>query len=168
MAQQRVADTHGSAPTLVVVVTNQRDWRRVIAEGWYRIPLRHAPHPVAAEYLAFYLTRPFGAAAWQIGSYAPVLRYTLMLRRELLPDEPDHPHADSHYYRIAVGPMRQLAEPILSRRLRRITFIPTTLGRLHTATDVAELWQIDDEQALLWTEFRDAAVKATRRLALEA
>jgi hypothetical protein len=150
-----------------VVVNNRADWRRVAVEGWYRIPLKHAPQPVAATYLAFYLTRPFGVDAWQVAYYAPVLRYSTASRRELLPDEPDHPRADERYYCVAVGPVQRLARPVSSRCLRRITFIPTTFGCLHTATDVTELWQVDEATAILWTHFPDAALKATKRLDLE-
>lgn len=156
-----------AAPVLVVVVNNRQDWRRVIEERWYRIPLKHAPHPVAAEALAFYLTRPFGNDAWQVAWYAPTLRYQLVTRRELLPAEPDHPRATERYYRIALGPVQRLERSISSQRLRRVTFIPTTFGRLLTAADVADLWQIDDVAAMLWTHFRDAAIKATARLNLE-
>lgn len=162
-----IADPDRSAPTLVVVVNNRRDWQRVINEGWYRIPLKHAPHPVAAEALAFYLTRPFGADAWQVAWYAPALRYQIVTRRELLPAEPDHPRAGERYYRIVLGPVRRLERPIPSRRLRRVTFIPTTFGQLLTAEDVADLWQIDDVTPMLWTQFHDAALKATARLNLE-
>ncbi|HEX6289983.1 MAG TPA: hypothetical protein VFZ66_12375 [Herpetosiphonaceae bacterium] len=165
---QRADSIDPAAPTLVVVVNNRRDWQRVCEEQWYRIPLSRAPHPVAALYLAFYLTRPLGAAVWQVGFYAPALRYNQMTRRELLPDEPDHPRAAEQYYRVALGPVQRLAHPIPSRRLRRITFIPTTFGRLSTAADVADLWQPDDATEVLWADFRDAALKATKRLSLFA
>jgi hypothetical protein len=154
-------------PALVVVVTHQHNWRRVVDEGWYRIPLQHAPDVVAAEYLAFYFTRRFGACAWHIVYYAPVLRYNLLQRRDILPDEPEHPRAEHWYYRVAVGTPQPLTRPIPSRRLRRITFIPTTLEQLHTANDVVQLWRTDDEASILWTYFPDAALKATRRLTLE-
>ena len=53
--------TGGPDPqVLVVLVNNLADWRRVVEEGWYRIPLRSAPQPVAASYLAFYQSRVFG------------------------------------------------------------------------------------------------------------
>lgn len=154
-------------PVLVVVVNNRRDWQRVVNEGWYRIPLRHAPQPVAADYLAFYLTKAFEVERWQVRCYAPVLRYQLVARRDLIPDEPAHPHATERYYRIDLGPLQQLATPLISRHLRRVTFIPTTLERLCTAKDLVDLWQGDDAGDLLWTEFPDAARKATSRLALE-
>lgn len=154
-------------PALVVIVNNRRDWQRVVEEGWYRIPLSRAPHPIAADYLAFYHTRNVGGACWSVSFYAPVLRCRIVSRRELLPDEPLHPRADERYYRIELGEVRALAQPIRSRALRRITFIPTTLERLYVAEDVADLWLTQDEAALLWLYFRDAALKATRRLALE-
>jgi hypothetical protein len=164
---QRAASIADPTPTLVVVVTNHADWRRVEEEGWYRIPLKRAPQPVAAAYLAFYLTKPFGDAAWQVASYAPVLRYSTASRRELLPEEPDHPRAGEQYYRVDLGPVHRLARPVPSRRLRRVSFIPTTFGCLHTAADVAELWQGDESAAILWTHFPDVALKATKRLELD-
>ncbi len=157
----------GLTPALVVVVNNALDWQRVVGEGWYRIPLRHAPNPVAAEVLAFYLTRRCGDLAWHVHYYAQVRQYRLLRRRELLPAEVPHPRADEWYYRIEVGPLQSLVHPLPSRQLRRITFIPTTLEQLQSATDVAELWLTDDEEAALRTYFPDAALKATRRLAIE-
>ena len=157
----------GLTPTLVVVVNNALDWQRVVGEGWYRIPLRHAPHPVAAEVLAFYLTRRCGELAWQIRYYAQVRQYRLRRRRELLPSETAHPRADEWYYRIEVGPLQSLDRPLLSRQLRRTTFIPTTFEQLQSATDVSELWLTDDEAEVLWAYFPDAALKATRRCAIE-
>ena len=154
-------------PALVVLVNNQCDWQRVVEQGWYRIPLQRAPLPVAALDLAFYRTRAFGTERWQITFIAPVLRYDIMPRRALLPDEPNHPRAAELYYRIALGPVERLVRPIPSRRLRRITFIPTTLERLRTARDVTDLWLADDAATLVWGTFRDAALKATRRLALD-
>lgn len=154
-------------PTLVVIVNNRRDWARVQDEGWYRIPVGRSPQPVAAWYLAFYFTRWAKAEAWQIMYYAPVQSYSLVRRRELLPGEAQHARADDLYFRIALGSIQALPQPVPSRRLRRITFIPTTLAQLAVATDVTELWRTDDQDALLWTYFRDAALKATRRLALE-
>jgi len=118
-----LSDTQRAAPVLVVLVNNLADWQRVVEEGWYRIPLKHAPQPVAASYLAFYQSRAFGADAFRVRFYAPVQRYELTTRRALLPEEPDHPRAAERYYRIEVGPLHELEHPIPSRRLRRIVFI---------------------------------------------
>lgn len=149
---------------LVVLVNNQADWQRVVEEHWYRIPLRTAPQPVAASYLAFYQTRVFGADAFRVRYYAPVLRYQRLTRRELLPQEANHPQASQQYYRIELGALEQLARPVPSRRLRRITFIPTTLRRLQEADEINDLWMADDAEDMLWELFRDAGIKAERRL----
>ena len=90
-------------PALVVIVNNKRDWQRVIEQGWYRVPLKHAPTPLAASYLAFYFTRVFGDDVWQVRFYAPVLRYQIATRAELFTMEATHPRADARYYRIDVG-----------------------------------------------------------------
>ncbi len=149
---------------LVVLVNNPADWRRVTDEGWYRIPLRHAPQPVAVSFLAFYLSQAFGSDAYQVRFYAPVLRYQTLTRRELIPEQPAHPRATERYYRIDVGQLNELERPVPSRRLRRITFIPTTLGRLQEADEINDLWIGDDVEDILWSLFRDAGIKAERRL----
>lgn len=128
------------ARVLVVIVPQPHDLERVRIAGWYRLPLRHAPPQLAADYLAFYQPASFGAARWQVQYYAPVLRYQLVQRRDLLPDEPHHPRAGDHYYRIDVGPLDELERPIPAARLRRITFIATTFGRLRQAIDITDLF----------------------------
>ena len=120
--------------------------------------------PAAAGFLAFYQSRIFGDDAFRIRYYAPVQRYQLATRRDLLPDQPDHPRANEQYYRVTLGPLQELAYPIPSRHLRRITFIPTTLQRLLDADEINDLWLHDDVEDLLWELFRDAGLKAERRL----
>ena len=154
-------------PALVVLVNNRRDWQHVLNDGWYRIPLKHAPTPLAADFLAFYFTKAFGKQAHQVCYYAPVLRYRTTTRRELLPNEADHPRAHERYVRIDVGPVAALPRPIPSRSLRRVTFIGTTWERLCTADDVAALWQPDDASTMLWDQFPDSIRKASQRLELE-
>jgi hypothetical protein len=153
-----------AAPVLVVLVNNRDDWRRVVDEQWYRIPLRRAPRPVAASFLAFYHSRVFGADAFHIRYYAAVHAYRILTRRELLPAEPAHPRAAQRYYRVELGPLQALAYPIPSRKLRRITFIPTTFGRMEDADEINDLWLHDDAEDMLWELFPHAALKAERRL----
>lgn len=157
----------GDARVLVVVLNNRADWERVRAEQWYRIPLKHAPPSIAANYLAFYHTGHFRAEAHTVTYYAPIAACHLRQRHELLPDQPDHPRADEWYWRVALGAVECLPRPIPSRRLRRLTFIPTSWELLHTAHDVAELWHVDEWTPVVWHVFPDAALKATRRLTLE-
>jgi hypothetical protein len=126
---------------LVVVVNNAADWARICAEHWYRIPQRRAPARLAAAYLAFYHTKAVGETRWSVAYYAPVLRYHLLPRRALLPAEGDHPRADDLYYRLELGEVEALPRPIPAQRLRRLTFLSTTLERLLRAQEVSDLWE---------------------------
>lgn len=138
-----------SARALVAVVNHPRDWQCVLDEHWYRIPLDRAPSRIAVQYLAFYHTRVFPELRWMIRYYAPVERFDVVSRRELLPAEPAHPRADASYYRISLGPLSELPHPVPSRRLRRVTFILTTLPRLFRAREINDLWMRESAQAPL-------------------
>jgi hypothetical protein len=129
------------ARVLVAIVRRPRDLELARTAGWYRVPLAHLPRRFAADLLAFYQTGAFGAERWSVRWYAPVLRYSLATRRELLPDEPNHPRANERYYRIELGPLAALPLPVPAAKLRRVVFIPTSFGQLRRAGDVRELWQ---------------------------
>lgn len=129
------------APVLVAVINRPADLERARQQGWYRIPVRRAPPMLAVSYLAFYQTSSFGDERWAVRYCASVQRVGVALRRELLPDEADHPRAGERYYRFALGPLWALPVPVPSRRLRRVTFIPTTFGQLLHARELTELWQ---------------------------
>jgi hypothetical protein len=147
---------------LVAVVKAPRDLVLAREQGWYRIPVASAPYPLRAELLAFYQTAAFGPERWSVRYVAPVARYRISTRRELLPAEAGHPRADERYYRLELGPLHALVRPVPSQRLRRVTFIATTLGRLLHADDLRELWhpsRSGDELAEVWA----SGVGHTRR-----
>jgi hypothetical protein len=140
---------------LVAVVNNQRDLTIAREQGWYRIPVTRAPRRVGADYLAFYLTGAFPEEQrHRISTYAPIRAYRLATRAALLPDEADHPRAQDSYFKIEIGPLQQLARPVISRKLRRITFIPTTLGRLLNASEINDLWDRGSLQDELWAALK--------------
>lgn len=150
-------DPTDESPALVVVVNDPADLARARDEGWYRIPLDRAPRRVAADYLAFYQTAGFTAEErWSVRWLAPVRGYRIASRRELIPDEPDHPRADQRYYKVTLGALAPLPRPVPSRRLRRITFIPTTLGRLMQAEEINDLWVKSSAQERLWAALKQA------------
>ncbi|OGO04864.1 MAG: hypothetical protein A2Y73_08280 [Chloroflexi bacterium RBG_13_56_8] len=134
---------------LVAVVPNPRDWELVRSQHWYRVPLARAPKRIGAEYLAFYHPKCFEDLRWSIRYYAPIQRYRIVRRRDLLPQEADHPRADALYYKIEIGPLNALPHPILSHKLRRITFLLTTLPRLLSAREINDLWDQETPQDLL-------------------
>ncbi len=127
-------------PVLVAVVNNERDLDLARDQHWYRIPVERAPRQIAAEYLALYQTSTFGAQGQRINYFAPILRYHLLTRADLLPDEPDHPRAGDQYFKIELGDLQPLPKPVPSAHQSRITFIYTTLERLLQASDVSDLW----------------------------
>lgn len=142
---------------LVAVLNNAEDLRRAAAEGWYRIPQRRAPRRIGADYLAFYQTGAFRDqdTAQTVTYYAPTQRYRLLTRRELLPDEADHPRADDYYFRIEIGPLQRLDRPVPAAKYRRVTFIHTTLERLLTAPDVVDLFVQEEPFEKLWHALRE-------------
>lgn len=127
-------------PVLVAVVNNEADFRRARDEHWYRIPLKRAPRQIGAEYLALYQTGKFGVSGTRINYYAPILRYHLLTRAELLPEQRDHPRAQEQYFKLEIGELIPLPRPIGNSKHPRLTFIYTTLERLLSAEDVGDLW----------------------------
>ncbi len=142
-------------PVLVAVVTNAQDLRRAKEEHWYRIPLKRAPRQIAAEYLALYQTARFGAEGRHIRYYAPILRYHILPRHELIPQEPDHPRAQELYFKLELGEMQALERPIPNTRHPRLTFLITTLERLFHAQDVADLWLRGEARQKLYAAVRE-------------
>ena len=149
----------GDAPAMVVVVNRPADLSRAIQEGWYRIPLNRAPNRVAAEYLAFYQTGAFAPEERFVVRWMAAVRgYFLVTRRELIPEEPKHERADEQYFKVLLDEVVLLPRPIPSRRLRRITFIPTTLSRLCQAEEINDLWIKNPAQERLWEALKQAGL----------
>ena len=132
---------HAADCVLVGVMTDPRDFRLARDEGWYRIPVRHAPAcTLDAAVLAFYFTAAFGEERWAIHWYAEVRGHELVLRRHLFPDEPGHPRANERYYNMQLGPLLRREPSIPSLRWRRIAFIATTWDRFAAAEEINDLY----------------------------
>lgn len=124
---------------LVVYVPSPSDFALIRQNGWYRIPQRHAPKGFISEFYAFYFGQNFGSQKWAIHFYAKQLGYELVDRQALLPDQPEHPRASELYYKIQLGPLIELENPIISLRWRRLTFLHTTWDRFQEATEINDL-----------------------------
>ena len=124
---------------LVAYLPTPKDLTIIQQQSWYRIPQKHAPKGLYAEYIAFYFGRRFGEQKWSIPVYAPRLGHELTTRLSLLPDEPDHPQAKALYYKVQLGELVWLERPIISLRWRRITFLHTTWDRFQVAMEVNDL-----------------------------
>ena len=147
---------------LVAVINNPRDLKIAREQRWYRIPLARAPSQVGADYLAFYQTKAFCEERWAVNYYAPIRRFHIFPRRDLLPEEPNHPRAGELYYKIEIGALQPLPRRIPSHRLRRLTFISTTLERLLTAEEINDLWCGSAVEERLWRAFKENGVAAER------
>ncbi len=148
---------------LVAYVPHPADFKRIQNAGWYRIPQQHAPKGLHAEYIAFYFGSRFGQQKWAIHYYAPNLGHELMRRVDLIPDEPEHPRADSIYYKIQLGPLQALPTPIMSLRWRRITFVHTTWDRFQDATEINDLFIEGDPYVdRLYAVLKDRGIQAER------
>jgi hypothetical protein len=140
---------------LVAVMNNPRDFEIARVLGWYRIPLRFAPKVIAVDYLAFYQTAAFGDEKWLIQYIAPVSGHELITRGELFRDEQDHPRAKDEYFKIQLGPIEQLPNPIRAKKWRRITFFYTTGEYLLQAQTINDLIVHSEERQILWQALRE-------------
>ncbi|MDD5370066.1 MAG: hypothetical protein PHQ40_13355, partial [Anaerolineaceae bacterium] len=119
-----------------------------------------APKVVDVDYLAFYQTAAFGEEQrWQIRHIAPVCGHELTTREDLLRNESNHPRAGEEYYKIQLGALVTLPEPIPAGRWRRITFFYTTGEYLRLARSINDLVVHSDEREVLWSSLRERALQ---------
>ncbi|MGD2026536.1 MAG: hypothetical protein PVI99_01860, partial [Anaerolineales bacterium] len=75
--------------------------------------------------------------------------HELVTRAELFKDAPDHPRAAEEYFKIQVGPLSALPQPVEAGSWKRLTFLYTTGSRgLHTGT-LNDLTVHHEERAVL-------------------
>jgi molybdopterin converting factor small subunit len=136
---------HPEDRVLVAVMNRPQDLEIARDQGWYRVPQARVSRGVYSEYVAFYLTAAFQEQKWAIHYYARNLGHELVTRRDLLPEESDHPRAGDPYYKLQLGPLQRRDPPIPSLRWRRISFIHTTWDRFEAAEEVNDLFVEGDE-----------------------
>ncbi len=122
-----------------------RDFEIAHDQHWYRVPVKHAPTGIHAEYVAFYFTSKFPEdLRWAIHFYARRTGHEMARRIDLFPDQPNHPRAQERYYKLQLGPLKQKQPPIPSLRWRRITFIQTTWDHFVAAREINDLFRSDN------------------------
>jgi hypothetical protein len=141
---------------LVAILPEIRDLEIARLLGWYRIPLRSAPKLIETDFIAFYQTSAFGEGhRWQVEYAAPVRGHELTTRGQLFKDQPDHPRKDEEYFKISLGPLFPLPNPILTGEWKRVTFLYTTGDRILSAESLKELITRDHERDILWHALRE-------------
>lgn len=146
-----------SSLILVCLIPGPRDLEIARLLGWYRIPLRSAPKVVTVDYLAFYQPSTFGEHGMQIEFIAPVRGHELTTRAELLKDEADHPRAREEYFKIQLGGLEKLKEPIKTEKWKRLTFLYSTGEYLLNAKILNDLVVQSEEREILWKSLRERA-----------
>ena len=145
---------------LVAFMPNPRDMEIARLLGWYRIPMRSAPKVVAVDWLAFYQPATFGDDhKWCIEVIAPVMGHELAFRDMLFKDEPDHPAAREEYFRLQLGDLETLPNPIRAEKWKRVTFLYTTGERLLSSETIKQLTVHDEERMVLWRALRERALE---------
>jgi len=143
---------------LVGVLNRRRDFELLRDELWYRIPIFSAPLCIDAVYIAFYLSRHItkvrvaaGSSTGQgkppnlqtggtIAYYARQTGFELARRRDLLPDEAGHPHADRLYFKLQFRALNIKTPPITNPTRRPVSFIYTTWGQFSEAHTISDLY----------------------------
>ena len=142
---------------LVCLIPTPRDLEIARLLGWYRIPLRTAPKVVSVDYVAFYQPSSFEERGGQIEFIAQVKGHELTTRSELLKDEIDHPRANEEYYKIQLGDLQKLENPIRTDKWKRLTFLYSTGEYLLNARSLNDLVVEGEERLILWKSLRERA-----------
>jgi very-short-patch-repair endonuclease len=151
--------------TLVAIVPRKKDWEILKNEHWYRIPIKSAPEIITQiKFLAFYQPKVFEAEKWSVNYYAEVLDLEIVKRIDLLPDESKHIRSGNKYYKITVGDLKALPNPIRSQRWRRITFIPTTFNQLFEAKEINDLYRTSPIEEKLYLSLKHEKIPVERQL----
>jgi hypothetical protein len=143
-----------SALILVAIIPSPEDLQVARVLGWYRIPFRTAPRILNVDFLAFYQPASFKDHKWQVEFFAPVLGHELTTRVELLREE-DHPRADEEYFKVQLGEVCHLDQPILAGDWKRFTFLYTTGEYFQGARELTDLTVKPAERRRLWKALRE-------------
>ena len=153
-------------PALVGIVPRKELWPRIQTERWYHIPVESAPkNALAAEYLGFYFPKAFGEQEqYKVSYYANVVGVETKKRIELFPNEPEHKRAMKDYFKFCLGSIKELPNPIPSRRgWRRIVHIPTSLEKLLNAQEINDLWETSPLEEKMYSEMKKREIETERQ-----
>jgi very-short-patch-repair endonuclease len=155
-----------SKAVLVAIVKSPRDLQIALEKHWYRVPVKSAPQILrdfTARYIAFYQNKSFGDESFTIRWYGEIVGIKIVKRKELFSKEKLHPRADEPYFRIELSTLKELTQPIISRKKRRIVFIPTTPSKFLTAHEINDLYTESKLEDKLWKALKVESIPAERQ-----
>ncbi len=154
-------DLPDTSLVMVALIPSPRDLDIARLLGWYRIPLKTAPKIIAVDHLAFYQPSAFPKGDQMLIRWlAPIRGHELTTRSEIIQNQPDHPRAREEYFKLQLGPLIELIEPIPAKGWKRITFFYTTGERVKLAQSINDLPVHDEERPILWQALRERALKS--------
>ena len=129
---------------LIAILNNRADLEIARDQHWYRMPIDQVARLKQRKcwqpkWLAFYQTKVFGDEAHTVRYYAEVTAIREVYRWDLFPEEPRDAKSENRYCKLELGTLKKLSEPIISNKLRRILFIPTTWEKLLLAKEIGDL-----------------------------
>ncbi len=153
---------------LIALMRDKRDFKIAQEQHWYRIPVKTKQTPKSVidkslRHIAFYHTKVFGPNAHSIRWYAEVKNISIVKRKELLPELPNDQNAEHDYYKIHFGELQARKQPIISRRPRRILFIPTTMSHFEHAHEINEVFYESPLEEEFWKALRNEKIEAERQ-----
>ena len=152
---------------LVGVIKNKRDLNLFLREGWYRIPMIHAPRR-AFSHIALYQPASFSKKGKRIEYYARVVTSEIVPRIILLPKEKNHPRAYEEYVKIECREIQKLPRAVKNIAPRRISFGFTTIQKLLSAKNILELYGVPQTEEIIGKELRRAGITAKREFCVSA
>lgn len=139
-----------SSLILVCVLPKPKDLEIARLFGWYRIPLRSAPKVISVDYLAFYQPASFSQFSNQINYIAKVRGHELTTRKELIREEAKHPRANDEYFKMQIGPLEKIDNPIKAGKWKRFSFFYTTSEYFLEARELKDLIVRTSDRLTLW------------------
>ena len=166
------SDAASRGEVLVAIMNNLQDFAVARDQHWYRIPVttveKRLKRRWPPQWLAFYQTKVFTSEPHAVNHYARVLGIRRVLRWQLFPGDPQDERGSKRYYQLILGALQRLPRPILSRRWRRIVFIPTTWDKLINAVEINDLYDGSPLEDRLWAELKRQRIAAERQYFVEA
>lgn len=135
-------------------------------EGWYHIPVDHAPKSWPPKWMCFYQGKAFEKEAYRVEYYGELESYETVPYRELFPNRIESEKSNWLYYRVRLKELKQLPQTIPSFRPRRLSFVPTTWAKFESAEQINDLFDEGPLEDLMWKELKGLDVKAERQWAL--
>mgnify|MGYP001025801509 CR=1 FL=1 len=156
--------------SLVVLMNNKVDFEIAKQEGWYRIPVRHAPPIIKQQklkFIAFYFTKAFGKEKYQIKWFAEVNNIQQVKRTDLFPNEAPNKKTKKQYYKISFSTPKVLYRPIVSIRPRRLLFVPTTSYKLFNALEFNDIFNSNLLEEKMWKAFLKHQIYVERQFRVD-